>query len=254
MGEARKAIRIAAVADVHAHEEAVGQIRASFAGLNERADVLILAGDLTLSGLVQEVRVLVSELSDVVIPKLAVLGNHDWEASQQLRILEVLEEGGIRIVDGRSSVLNVAGSRVGFAGAKGFCGGFDRYLVTPFGEEALKEFVRAGRRETEKLESALAALDSDFRVVAVHYSPIRDTLVGEALELYPYLGSSSLSLPIDTLGADVVVHGHAHYGSRFGRTKTGIPVYNVAKPIVNTYALIVLSDEEASASYDAQPL
>ena len=235
-------IRIAAVADVHAHQEAIGALRASFAGVSERADALVLAGDLTLSGLVEEARVLVNELSEVTIPKLAVLGNHDWEAGQQLRIIEVLQEAGIRIIDGRSAVLSLNGATVGFAGAKGFCGGFDRYLVAPFGEDALKEFVRAGRREAEKLETALAALEAEYKVVAVHYSPIRDTLVGEALELYPYLGSSSLAAPIDTLGADVVVHGHAHYGSRFGRTKTGIPVYNVAKPIVNTYALIGLPE------------
>jgi len=244
-------IRIAAVADVHAHPEAIGALRAGFAGVNERADALVLAGDLTLSGLVEEARVLVDELSEVTIPKLAVLGNHDWEAGQQLRIIEVLQESGIRIIDGRSVVLDINGSSVGFAGAKGFCGGFDRYLVAPFGEEALKEYVRAGRRETEKLETALAALDAEYKVVAVHYSPIRDTLVGEALELYPYLGNSGLASPIDTLGADVVLHGHAHYGSRFGRTKTGIPVYNVAKPIVNTYAVIGLPQGKPLAKADA---
>lgn len=230
-------IRFAAIGDVHCWENAVGHISPLFKNVNAEADFLLLAGDLTTTGYPKEAELLCSELRDVKIPIVAVLGNHDCEDNQEDEITQILQRHKITVLDGDSVVFDIKGKTIGIAGVKGFCGGFDKYAVEAFGEQSLKSFVHASIRESIKVEEALSALDSDYRVVLLHYAPVRDTVVGEALELWPFLGASVLAKPIDTLGANVVVHGHAHYGSPRGSTKTGIPVFNVARTIVKGYFL-----------------
>lgn len=232
--------RIAAVADVHCHEHMRGQLAESLRDVNDRADVLILAGDLTATGRLVEARELLSELRWVNVPVVAVLGNHDFEQNQQDQIYDLLKTSGVHILDGEAVELEIDGEQVGFAGAKGFAGGFDRYLLTSFGEQSIKDFVMAGLVEVDKLERALSQLRTERRVVVLHYAPVRETLNGEPLELYPFLGSSELEKPIDRLGAEVVFHGHSHYGTLYSRTKGGIPVFNVAKSLVVTYHLFEL--------------
>jgi Icc-related predicted phosphoesterase len=231
---------IAAVADVHCHEHMRGQIAESLRGVNDRADVLVLAGDLTASGRLVEARQLLNELRWVTVPVVAVLGNHDFEQNQQDEIYDLLKASGIHVLDGESTQLLIGGETIGFAGAKGFAGGFGRYLLAAFGEQTIKDFVMAGLVEADKLERALSQLHSQRRVVVLHYSPVRETLYGEPLELYPFLGNSELEKPIDRFGAEVVYHGHSHYGSQFSRTRSGIPVFNVAKSLVVTYHLYEL--------------
>jgi len=238
LGAEESPIRIAAYADVHAHADLRGRLRQELETVNDQADALVLAGDLTLFGAIEEAHVLIEELRSVRIPIIGVLGNHDFELSQDAEIRQAMIDTGVIMLDGGTHIVEVRGERVGFAGVKGFCGGFGERLVAPFGEAALKAFVRVGQIETEKLGDALCQLhevDQVDHVVGVcHYAPIRETVVGESMELWPYLGNSSLCQPIEQHGADVVFHGHAHYGSPFGRTPSGIPVYNVARPLVRT--------------------
>jgi Icc-related predicted phosphoesterase len=237
-------VRIAAYADVHCYEELRGRLRLELERANREADVLVLAGDLTLNGRVDEASVLAEELRGVKIPVVAVLGNHDYELDEQVRIAQELQHVGVWVLDGDAVTLNLGKRRVGFAGVKGFCGGFGDRLIAPFGEEALKAFVRVGQVETSKLDAGLRQLRNDEAVdnvvVVVHYAPVRDTVVGEPPELFPYLGNSSLSDPIDRHETDVVFHGHAHYGSPFGRTPSGVPVFNVARPLVRDLVVHVV--------------
>ena len=230
-------IRVAAVGDVHCHQQMHGQLAENLQSVNERADVLVLAGDLTATGKFSEAEELLKELREIKIPIVTVLGNHDYECDQQSQIHDLLEDRGIPVLDGDAVNLETPRGRIGFAGTKGFAGGFDRYLVTAFGEQAIKDFVHAGMVEVSKLERAISALDAPHRVILLHYAPIAETLAGEPLPLHPFLGNSELAVPIDRFGADVVFHGHGHYGSRSGQTKTGIPVFNVAQTIVVTYYL-----------------
>ncbi len=239
---------IAAVADVHCHEHMRGQLAESLRDVNDRADILVLAGDLTASGRLVEARELLNELRWINVPVIAVLGNHDFEHGEQDQIYDLLKTKGIHILDGESVEMDLGSERVGFAGAKGFAGGFGRYLLTAFGEPAIKDFVLAGLVEVDKLERALSQLHADRRVVVLHYSPVRETLNGEPLELYPFLGSSELEKPIDRLGAEVVFHGHSHYGSLYSRTKGGIPVFNVAQSLVVTYHLFDLAQRRQVAA------
>ncbi|MBI2954737.1 MAG: metallophosphoesterase [Chloroflexi bacterium] len=233
-------IRFAAIGDVHCWAEGVGHIRPLFERVNSEADILLLAGDLTTAGTVREAEVLCDELSDVKIPIISVLGNHDCEENQEAEITRALQSHNITVLDGNTAILNIKGKTVGIAGVKGFCGGFDKYAVEAFGEQALKSFVHASLREAIKVEEALSMLDTDYRIVLLHYAPIRETVVGESTELWPFLGASVLAKPIDALGANVVVHAHAHYGSPRGTTKTGIPVFNVARTVAKGYLLYEL--------------
>ncbi|MGE5619612.1 MAG: metallophosphoesterase family protein [Sphingomonadaceae bacterium] len=238
---------IAAVADIHCHEHMRGQLAEAFRDVNDRAGVLVLAGDITASGQLSEARELLRELRTVSVPIVAVLGNHDYEHQQQDQIHDLLKANGIYVLDGDGVELDIQGERIGFAGTKGFAGGFGRYLLTGFGEQAIKDFVLTGIVEVEKLERALSQLRTERRVVVLHYSPIRETLVGEPLELYPFLGNSELCRPIDNFGAEVVFHGHSHYGSVFGHTRAGIPVFNVAQTLVVSYHLFELPEVRVSA-------
>nr|MDQ3389243.1 metallophosphoesterase [Gemmatimonadota bacterium] len=217
----RRATRIAVVGDFHCGEEDVGVYRPFFTRVNEEADILLLAGDLTRWGTPAEMRVVVGELNDVKIPILAVFGNHDHEAGKMEEAGSILRERGIHLLDGDTFVLN---EMVGFAGTKGFMGGFGRRTLTSFGEPETKALVETALEEVKKLELALRKLDTPLRVVLLHYSPIVDTLVGEPEQIYPFLGTDRLAEPLDRYEATVAFHGHAHHGSFRGQTPGGVPV------------------------------
>ncbi|HET9799089.1 MAG TPA: metallophosphoesterase [Gemmatimonadaceae bacterium] len=222
-------VRIAAVSDVHYGKHSQGTLQPLFTQIAERADVLVIPGDLTDYGLADEARILARDLTAVVkIPIVAVLGNHDYESDQAEEIAAILTEAGVHVLDG--DAVEVHG--VGFAGVKGFAGGFGRGTLGPWGERAIKQFVQEAVNEALKLESALARLKNPTRIALLHYSPIRATVEGEPPEIFPWLGSSRLEEPLTRFQVSAVVHGHAHKGSPEGKTATGIPVYNVSLPVL----------------------
>jgi Icc-related predicted phosphoesterase len=225
----KQVVRLAAVGDLHVKKTSQGALQPLLAPVNDRADVLLLCGDLTDYGLPEEASILAKELTSVVrIPILAVLGNHDYESGQHLEVCRILSEAGVKVLDGEAT--EVLG--VGFAGAKGFIGGFGRGTLGAWGEPGVKRFVQEAVDEAMKLESALARLRTPRRVAVLHYSPIRATVEGEPLEIFPYLGTSRLEEPLNRHPVDVVFHGHAHHGSLEGRTSAGTPVFNVAMPLL----------------------
>ena len=226
-------IRVAAVGDLHAGTDSLGKIRPMFDDVAERADVLLLAGDLTRRGTPDEARVLAKEVGDVGIPVVAVLGNHDHHSGQQDEVRGTIEAGGITVLEGESTAVEVDGTTLGVAGSKGFGGGFAGKSATEFGEEEMTAFVRHTREVSERLQAALAGLHADHRVALLHYSPIPDTLEGEPPEIYPFLGSYLLAEAVDAAGADLVLHGHAHRGVEKGSTPGGIPVRNVALHVLD---------------------
>jgi Icc-related predicted phosphoesterase len=218
-------VRIAAVADLHFGRDGYGPpLRTLFGDVVERADVLALCGDLTDTGEPEDARALVRALSPSTIPTVAVLGNHDCEAGKMAEVNRILCEAGVHVLDGTS--FEIYG--VGFAGVKGFAGGFGRGALGPWGEEIIKLFVQEALNEALKLETALARLRTRHRIVLMHYSPIEGTVEGEPKEIYPYLGSSRLEEPLTRYPVDAVFHGHAHHGTAEARTRTGVPVYNVS--------------------------
>jgi Icc-related predicted phosphoesterase len=225
MAAAKTTIRIAALGDIHhSRTAAPGLLQPLFSQINEAADILVLCGDLTDYGLADEARALLREMSVVKIPTVAVLGNHDFESSQQEEIRDVLSRGGVVPLDGDST--EILG--IGFAGVKGFAGGFGRRALGPWGEEIMKKFVHEAVGEALKLESALARLRNDHRIAVLHYSPIQGTVEGEPLEIYPFLGCSRLEEPLGRYPVTAVFHGHAHHGQPEGRTTRNVPVYNVS--------------------------
>jgi Icc-related predicted phosphoesterase len=236
-------IRVAAVGDLHASLDSVGKIRPRFEGVAERADVLLLAGDLTRRGTEEEGKVVAEELRDLGVAVLAVLGNHDHHSGRQDRIRDLLEEGGITVLEREGTVLTVDGRRLGVAGTKGFGGGFAGASASAFGEEEMKAFVHHTERVAAGLEEALASLDAETRVALLHYAPVESTLAGERLEIYPFLGSYLLAEAIDRAGADLVLHGHAHRGTEKGVTPGGISVRNVAETVIgHAYKVYRLGD------------
>jgi len=221
-------VRVAAVGDLHCKRSSSGFLQTLFSHIAENADVLALCGDLTDRGLADEARILAKELQAVKIPKVAVLGNHDFESDAAGEVIEILAGAQVTVLDG--TAIEIAG--IGFAGAKGFAGGFGEHALQAWGESATKVFVREAVDETLKLESALARLRTPGRVVLLHYAPVIDTVDGEPREIYPFLGSSRLEEPINRYAASVVFHGHAHRGQPEGKTSAGVPVYNVALPLL----------------------
>jgi Icc-related predicted phosphoesterase len=222
-------VRVAAKADLHcAKAMAAGTFQPVFSQVAERADVLALAGDLTDYGLAEEARLLVRELAVAKVPVVAVFGNHDYESERQDEVKQILTDGGVTVLDGDSVEIH----GVGFAGVKGFAGGFGERALQSWGEPILKRFVREAVDEALKLESALARLRTPHRIALMHYSPIRSTVECEAPEITPFLGSSRLEDPLNRYPVFAVLHGHAHRGSPEGRTTTGVPVYNVALPLL----------------------
>jgi Icc-related predicted phosphoesterase len=225
MATGKDLVRVAATADLHCTRASQGAFQPFFAQISERADVLLLCGDLTDHGLPEEAQILAKEVSPVVrVPMIGVLGNHDYESGKQDEIRRILGDVGIRVLDGET--LEVDG--VGFAGVKGFAGGFDRRALEPWGEESIKRFVHEASEEALKLGSALARLRTARRIAVLHYSPIRATVEGEPPEIFPFLGSSRLEEPLNRHAVTAVFHGHAHHGSPEGRTNSDIPVYNVS--------------------------
>jgi Icc-related predicted phosphoesterase len=248
-------LRIAAVGDVHCTKTSEGTLQGLFTQMAESADVIALAGDLVDYGLEEEAHILARELSVAIkaqVPVIAVLGNHDFEGGQPEVVKKVLCDAGITILDG--DAVEIKG--VGFAGTKGFCGGFGRSSLEPWGEPAIKSFVREALDEALKLESGLARLRTSNRIALLHYSPIVGTVEGEPLEIYPFLGSSRLEDPLNRYQVDAVLHGHAHHGSPEGRTSAQVPVYNVSMPLLKRQfpdrpafrVLEVMRDEAPSAN------
>jgi Icc-related predicted phosphoesterase len=221
-------VRFAAVGDIHCTKDSVGTLRGFFAQASEAADALLLCGDLTDYGTAAEAKVLADELSVVSVPIVAVLGNHDFESGTPDEVRRILNGAGVQVLDGEA--VEVLG--VGIAGAKGFCGGFGRGSLGPWGEQAIKLFVQEAITEALKLESALAKLRTPKRIALLHYSPVAGTVEGEPVEIFPFLGSSRLEDPLVRYPVDWVVHGHAHRGTPEGKTVNGVPVYNVAKPLL----------------------
>jgi Icc-related predicted phosphoesterase len=219
-------VRIAAVGDLHYSRTAVqGTLQPLFAQITEIADVLVLAGDLTDYGLAEEARALAREVTSTLkIPAVAVLGNHDHESGQQEEIRSILKDAGVVTLDGDTTEIH----GIGFAGVKGFAGGFGRRALGPWGEEIIKTFVREAVEEALKLESALARLRNDRLIAILHYSPVQETVEGEPREIFPFLGSSRLEEPLMRYPVSAVFHGHAHHGQPEGRTRSDIPVFNVS--------------------------
>lgn len=216
-------LRVATVGDIHFGENDVGRYQDQFKEIASEADVFIICGDLTQNGFAKEAQVLADELRYCHIPVLGVLGNHDFDKDEDEAIREVLRPV-MKLLDEESVVID----GIGFAGTKGFGGGFGEYSLSAFGESAMKDFVREVVDESFRLENSLRRLDTDKKVVVLHYAPIPETLKGEPPEIFPFLGSSRLADPIDTFGADLVLHGHAHNGTPKGQTPRGVPVHNVA--------------------------
>ena len=222
-------MRVAAVADLHCSRTSEGSFKALFAEARKRADVLLLPGDLTDYGLPEEANLLIAELEAAEgMPAIAVLGNHDYESGNAAEIHAILSGGGVIVLDGDSCEIG----GVGFAGVKGFAGGFGRGSLVAWGEPAIKAFVQEAVNEAIKLETALARLRTERRVVMMHYSPVAATVEGEPREIFPYLGSSRLEEPLSRYPVDVVFHGHAHRGAPEGRTMAGVPVFNVSLPLL----------------------
>lgn len=253
----RNVVRIAAVGDFHCGVEDAGAYRAHFARVNEEADVLLLAGDLTRWGTPEEMKVALGELADVRIPVVAVLGNHDYESGRADELCAMMREQGIHHLDGDVFILD---ERVGIAGVKGFMGGFGRGTLTAFGEPATKTFVDAGLREAQKLEMALRRVTTPVRVALLHYSPVVDTVAGEPEQIWPYLGTDRLAEPLDRYRASVAFHGHAHIGAFEGRTSGGVPVFNVSHALLRrdgvgemyyVHEIEVAVEEEAEAQAEA---
>ena len=225
---AGRPLRVAAIGDLHCTKESVGLLRPIFEQASARADVLLLCGDLTDYGTVEEAQILAKELSVMKHPIIGVLGNHDHESGVPEKVTQILGEAGVRMLDGDSVMIG----DVGFAGVKGFCGGFGRGTLGPWGESAVKAFVKEALDEALKLESALARLRTAQRVALLHYSPIVDTVVGEPEQIFPFLGCSRLEDPLERYPVTACFHGHAHRGTLTGKTRAGIRVYNVAYPLL----------------------
>lgn len=248
-------IRIAAVADLHAGEDSAGAIRPQLEGIGDRADVLLIAGDLTRHGDPAEAVVLAEELRHVEVPMFAVLGNHDLHLDRGEEIRAVMEAVGVRMLEGEAAVVQTTGGgSLGVAGSKGFGGGFPGACGHEFGEPEMKAFIRHTREVAERLEAALWSVEhTDVRVAVLHYSPISETLQGERLEIYPFLGSYLLGEAIDRAGADLVVHGHAHVGVEKGATPGGVHVRNVAQPVLRrAYTVYELEAPRASKRADVR--
>jgi Icc-related predicted phosphoesterase len=250
-------VRVAAMADVHCSKSSQGAFQQVFSQASQDADVLLLCGDLTDYGQPEEAHVLAKEITAALrVPVVAVLGNHDFEAGKQEEITQILCDAGVTMLHGDAA--EICG--IGFAGVRGFGGGFGRYALAAWGEDTVKRFVHEALDEALKLESALARLRTPSRVAVLHYAPIRATVEGEPEELFAFLGSSRLEEPLLRYPVNVVFHGHAHHGTPAGKLRDGTPVYNVSLPLLRAAApdrppfrVIALSAAEHAGSSTAQP-
>lgn len=234
-------IRLAAVGDIHYDRNSAGRLGQFLPRLEGAADLFLIAGDLTQVGSAEEISVLADDLATSPIPVVAVLGNHDYHSEQSPKVIEILTRAGVTVLEGSSVTFELGGCSVGIAGVKGFGGGFVGACATDFGEWEMKEFIRFTKTQADTLKSSLMALGTDYKVALTHYSPCRETLMGEKKEIYPFLGSYLLAEAIDEGEADICFHGHAHHGVEKGATAGGIPVRNVAMPVIrhpfNIYCL-----------------
>jgi Icc-related predicted phosphoesterase len=229
MSDPGSVVRVAAVGDLHCTKNSQGLIQPLFEHAARFADVLVLCGDLTDYGLPEEAHVLVQELAGVSkLPIVAVLGNHDFESGREAEVRRILVDAGLILLDGDAVVVE----GVGFAGVRGFAGGFGRGTLGSWGEKVIKAFVQEAVDEAMKLESALARLRTESRIAVLHYAPIRATVENEPVEIFPFLGCSRLEEPLNRYPVTAIVHGHAHNGSPQGRTTAGVPVYNVSLPLM----------------------
>jgi Icc-related predicted phosphoesterase len=238
MPEPSETLRVAAIGDLHVKEDHTAPYRELFGEISREADVLVIAGDLTDLGKPREAEVLAEDLRVCSIPVIAVLGNHDYECGCEQEVANILRQAGVRLLDGQATEID----GVGFVGVKGFAGGFGRRMLGSFGEPAIKAMVAEGVNEAMKLENAMRQVRAKRAVVVLHYSPIVETIEGEPLEIFPFLGSSRLAETIDRFKVSAVIHGHAHRGCYQGHTLGGAAVYNVAqhieKPTGKPYAIL----------------
>ena len=245
-------IRIAAVGDLHFAEDSAGRLAPYWSRLGEQADVFMLVGDLTNFGTRAQARALADELSVVEVPMVAVMGNHDYHSDEHDEVRSALEAVGVVVLEGNAVTLHVGQRTLGIAGVKGFGGGFPGACGHAFGEPEMKEFMRLTERSAAQLEHALTGLHADYRVALTHYAPVKDTLAGERLEIYPFLGAFQLAEAIDRAGAHLAIHGHAHHGAERGVTPRGVPVRNVAMPLLRRpYGLYCL-DASGGHAMDAE--
>lgn len=229
-------MRIAAVGDIHVKKGDKGKYSSCFSKISAEADVLLICGDLTDTGDEAEAKVLVEELKTCKVPVIAVLGNHDHERGKPQEIRHVMKDAGVHMLDGEAIIID----GVGFAGIKGFGGGFDDYMLSMFGEAEMKAFVQEAVNEALKLDRALTQLDKEHRdipkIAVMHYSPLKSTIAGEPEVIYPFLGSSRLAEPLVRRNVTAAFHGHAHAGTMEG-SLNDTKVYNVALPILYKHGL-----------------
>lgn len=238
-------VRVAAVGDLHMGEDLAGKLRGHFAHLDDDADLLVLAGDLTRCGTVDEARLLCDELADVHVPIFAVLGNHDLHADDAAAVILLLQARGVQVLEGAATTVTVRGTRVAVAGTVGFGHGFLGGAAAEFGEQVMKDFVGRAKLLAAGLDHALAAVRADLTVVVTHYSPIEETLGAEPREIYPFLGSYLLAEVADRHDVDLYLHGHAHRGAEFGTTPGGVAVRNVAQPVIECAYRVYELDPDA---------
>jgi Icc-related predicted phosphoesterase len=238
MAEATGPLKVAAIGDLHVKENGSASYRELFGEVSRAADVLVITGDLTDLGKPREAEILAEDLRACSVPVVAVLGNHDYESGCVDEVSQIIRQAGVMLLDGQATEIE----GVGFVGVKGFAGGFGRRMLGSFGEPAIKAMVAEGVNEAIRLENAMRQVRSERAMVVLHYAPIPETIAGEPLEIFPFLGSSRLAETIDRFRVSAVVHGHAHRGAYEGRTPGGAPVYNVAqyieKPTGRPYALL----------------
>ncbi|MEW5743948.1 MAG: metallophosphoesterase [Nitrospirota bacterium] len=230
MKTVKNTVLIAAVADIHYTKTSQGSLQKVFTQVTDSADIFLLCGDITDTGMPDEARVLAKDLTSYVkVPIIAVLGNHDHESGRSAEVEAILRDAGVTLLDGTACEFN----GIGFVGVKGFAGGFTNRMLQPWGEEIIKHFVQAAIDDALRLDSALAKLHTTERIALLHYSPIRATVEGEHPEIFPFLGSSRFEEPLNRYQVTAAFHGHAHAGSLEGRTRGDIPVYNVAMPLLH---------------------
>jgi Icc-related predicted phosphoesterase len=227
-GPASRRLRIAAAGDIHCSEQHRDEARSAIATIAGRADLLLLAGDLTTHGEPEQAEVLAQACADLGIPVLAVLGNHDWHADRRDELVSVLEAARIQVLDRSWAIHQIGGVEVGIVGVKGFVGGFAGSHLPDFGEPLLREVYAETTAEVDALAAGLQQIvHCDLRIVLLHYAPTADTLEGEPEGIHAFLGSDRLAIPIAEYRPDLVLHGHAHAGAFEGCIGT-VPVYNVA--------------------------
>lgn len=251
-------IRIAAAGDVHFDRKSHNRFAQHFNNLQDKADVLLLAGDLTQTGHPEEMQVLADDLKKCPVPVVAVLGNHDYHLDQVDTVTRILQDANVTVLERSCTILHINSFKVGIAGAKGFGGGFVGACGSDFGEPEMKAFMRHSKNEARELENIIKSMEVDYKIVLLHYSPTAQTLYGEKKEIFPFLGSYYLAEAVDYGKADIAFHGHAHAGVEKGETPGKIPVRNVAQPVIrhafNIYTLDKSHKEKAAAaSHETAP-